>query len=509
MSPKSSIPRTAPSHTARATQKSFLPPGTFSGRGIVWKKPWYRTWEDIEEGFKKAYDPKEHISDRIYEAAQDFQEWPRPPSENRPGEEDSLNHLWDQFRIYIGLSYRPTVPSLARPEDLHPQEDDDSDCEEGATASLGALPVRQRTRARFRVPTSYRVFRGIGAPYDDHDDQAAEQGMTTREQYVRHIEERDDNMDRFIQNPEQAMKHLFSAYFWAYQLVTAKKALLNMPVLALFFLRHLRRSGAFDAEDVPRLEAAISVVERAQFELRQMVFVASRFPDEFSKRCHLHWAFHTHSVDGTSSSPFAHDITRLQNAIVGHLDHWGAFQDDPADHVIPHGDESKWIHPLLHPSLDHTHELGVAESSVRRIVDVRPPTGEFSHEPGRSEAEEIEAELTCDLYAVTLAPVPGWRSWKGQWDEVEPPTFDGSRDTRGEIITLLVDSESVEARVKLPGQQQTESVGRALSQCCGMMIAARWVELVPKKADGPGRFWFMDQYIGMLPSYYTPDKPQL
>jgi len=65
----------------------------------------------------------------------------------------------------------------------------------------------------------YVVARGIGAALDDDSDRAAELGMTRHEQWLRHREEQEDNFGRFILDPEQTMKYIFSGYFYKYGLI--------------------------------------------------------------------------------------------------------------------------------------------------------------------------------------------------------------------------------------------------------------------------------------------------
>lgn len=114
----------------------------------------------------------------------------------------------------IGLSYRPVLLRLAREEPDEEDGDGSSDEEDPPPRKPYTLPPSTTGVKK------HRVFRGVGAFYEEDDDKAAERGMTPHEQWLRHTAEMGDNMARFTLDAEKMVKFLFSAYFHHHRLMS-------------------------------------------------------------------------------------------------------------------------------------------------------------------------------------------------------------------------------------------------------------------------------------------------
>ena len=106
----------------------------------------------------------------------------------------------------IGLTYRPVNPRLARAV-MSDGEGDDSSDEEG-------LPPREPPSQGRPEVRKHRIFRGVGACYEEAGDRLVEYGMTYHQQLLLHKAEGRERVAQFLLDAEKVIKHFFSAYFF-------------------------------------------------------------------------------------------------------------------------------------------------------------------------------------------------------------------------------------------------------------------------------------------------------
>ena len=193
--------------------------------------------------------------------------------------------------------------------------------------------------------------------------------------------------------------------------------------------------------------------------------------------------------------------------------------------------------PLLGPTaLPLTHTTGVVEQSTRRIVRVEPPLVPRLLAQNAPAAEAVEEDLACRFARLVLAP---WerldnRTYEAGSDVLPPTVLSTSRGT-------VVLEEEAEAEKGKEGDGKSVVVGAhrpwkdeiavlidpKLTEILlvGMAIGAIWVEIVrdkegeersasagaSKKGKGKKKevpkFWYMEQLVHQLPSFYI-DKPE-
>ncbi|KZV67612.1 hypothetical protein PENSPDRAFT_653912 [Peniophora sp. CONT] len=497
-------------------------------RDVRWLSPWWRTWDARQHTFAHhAYDPCDLLKDTIHKAATDFQEerpWPRAEKKMA----HSSWRLWEQFRIAIGLSYRPVLFRLAR-DDFNEEHGDDSSDEEDP-------PPREPHTAPSTGPKKHRVFRGVGAFYEEEDDKAAERGMTPNEQWLRHTAEMGENMARFTLDAEKVMKFLFSAYFYHHKLIATPEACDNMPVIAWYFLRSLLRHIELDSHDKAMFERALAVTELARVQLPHInrcvkgytiardnfsIFCRVTFGDELPVPTPLTTVFSNTSLSSLATDDSGADSSASESATSlpqtpARDEHTALPSVDTTSPLVSDENERVWLSrsgvsvvlprsdpwtlqkpDLPLPDLSLTHVRGLVEASVRRIVGVFPPANEppVSSTP----ASTVERALVQNLWSVKLAPQPGFRSWHTPdwevWEGYESATLRvrvEGRDSRDAPMRLLVSS----------------SVGMALARCPGMLLCGDFAELAPRMG-GKGAVWYLHQFVGLAPSFYEPDRPEL
>ena len=180
--------------------------------------------------------------------------------------------------------------------------------------------------------------------------------------------------------------------------------------------------------------------------------------------------------------------------------------------------------PLLGPTaLPLTHTTGVVEQSTRRIVRVDPPRAPRILAQNAPPAEAVEEDLACRFARVVLAP----------WDRLAARTYETGSDvlpptvlstSRGAAVLDEVPEGDVPAGAHRPWKDEIGVlVDPKLTDVfvAGMGLGAIWVEIVrspeaetggaPKRGKGKKKevpkYWYMEQLVHQLPSFYM-DKPE-
>ena len=185
--------------------------------------------------------------------------------------------------------------------------------------------------------------------------------------------------------------------------------------------------------------------------------------------------------------------------------------------------------PLLGPTaLPLTHTTGIVEQSTRRIVRVEPPRQPRLLAQNAPAAEAVEEDLACHFARLILAP----------WERLDKHTYEAGTDvlppsilstSRGPVVIEEGEGEGGDVK-SVPGvhrpwkDEVAVLIDPTLTDILlvGMGIGAIWVEIVrdkeaeesstgaSKKGKGKKKevpkYWYMEQLVHQLPSFYI-DKP--
>ncbi|KAH9983811.1 hypothetical protein BJV74DRAFT_595128 [Russula compacta] len=526
-------------------------------------KMWWEVWEELEDVRRNVYDANMAPIDRLYQAGVDFKN-----GRTWPTTFQGVSHVWDIFRIYIGLLQQTPVP----PKDVTPNADagsDDTDSDSDSTDDA------------------------LAGTKDDGNQ-----------------------MEFFLNNPELSMKIFFSSHFRERGLIWSEPRCLSTPILVSFFLRYLIRSCVFPEPEYERpMKRALELVELARIELPNSWKMGRALPDAFSDGCKGLWgsmqAMWVVAADAASSStdqpeakrrkledsedtqspspektstdvdPPAEIAAESDPAPVGagwgtaeggeDLPGWGTTAETWDDtHALASSteDEGKdavhelappiwdaslvdidvqatWdlepptLLPLLGPSaLPLTHTTGVVEQSTRRIVRVDPPRAPRALAQNAPPAEAVEEDLACRFARLVLAP---WERLDqrtyGVGSDVLPPTVlstsrsvvameeedeeKGVAEGGGSVVPVAVGAAHRPWKDEIAVLVDPKLTDVLLA---GMGIGAIWVEIVrDKEAEGSyavasskkgkskkkevPKYWYMEQLVHQLPSFYI-DKPE-
>ena len=185
---------------------------------------------------------------------------------------------------------------------------------------------------------------------------------------------------------------------------------------------------------------------------------------------------------------------------------YNSFDDDP-DSGWNVGPLSTLITLLGPTNLPMTHTTGIFEGSMRRIVDLIPPSSATRVEGSipDSPASGVEEELYRRFGKIILGPWIGWDC--GKETILDKPTIlqrsrgpvkaEGENDQRAENahdpykdnITVLVEPTSLETMI------------------IGVGISANWVQVTRADEDGNPvggglDIWYMEQVTQVIPSFY-------
>lgn len=185
--------------------------------------------------------------------------------------------------------------------------------------------------------------------------------------------------------------------------------------------------------------------------------------------------------------------------------------------------------PLMGPSaLALTHTTGVVEQSTRRVVRIEPPRQPRLLAQNAPAAEAVEEDLGCRFARLILSP----------WERLDKHTYEAGTDvlppsilstSRGPVVLEEEEGEGGDDKSVLGAHRPWKDevavlVDPTVTEVClvGMGIGAIWVEIVrdkeaevssagaSKKGKGKKKevpkYWYMEQLVHQLPSFYI-DKP--
>ncbi|KZT29500.1 hypothetical protein NEOLEDRAFT_1056468 [Neolentinus lepideus HHB14362 ss-1] len=484
----------------------------FAGGAGQLQRPWWEVWEEGEELCSGNYDLDTSSVERLHVASHDFIQGRPWPMVN-----EGLRNLWDQFRLYVGLMSHPVQPpskkrakqiiegAIDNPDD----DDDDAGCSDDDMPNPTPAPI---------------------GPLDPLVQ--VEVDRIFKERQVSAEQKREDCMTDFLRDPASNIKIFLSSYYRNQGLIWSEPRCRDGPLLLLFWLKYLLRNRVFDAsvdgEDmINSLKDAVETANKAKRELPATHKIAQAIPCQFSKGCLELWGtrcktwedleFAT-STPAPVSAPWMNDDTPVKTS------------DPPAEApetlANPWDDDnpaykSDWeagprtsLLPILGLSVfPLTHEPGVVEWSTRRIVSVEPPSTSTAALEGLSAAELVEEELNRRLGKVVLAPWLGWD--KHEKSDITKPII--LPKSKGKVILPdgVVAGDDGSTGDAKPHNPVEDSIAVLVDPAVleklviGMGLGATWIQIVPQGEDVaarrtiPGRYWYAEQLMHVLPSFHT------
>ncbi|KAI0355343.1 hypothetical protein OH77DRAFT_1496072 [Trametes cingulata] len=250
--------------------------------GVARRAMWYEEWAEGEELRRTStvIDPSIPRIERLHQAAYEFKHG-RPLHSNQ-----ELSQLWDRFRLYIGLISGMQPPASrkknAQMRDAlaamaEPPADDEDDEEEDEMPN--ARPPKE---ANVVVANDEGAPRAV--PPSQPKPGVTEEQRQQRREYYREV--RDTKMDRFLNDPETAVKIFLSGYFRDRGMSFSEKFCRDGPYLVAFFLNFLLRNRVFP-ESEKDLRKAVAVTEQAKKELLHSFVISRAIPDDFSRGCEI------------------------------------------------------------------------------------------------------------------------------------------------------------------------------------------------------------------------------
>ncbi|KAI0832784.1 hypothetical protein BC628DRAFT_1407181 [Trametes gibbosa] len=251
---------------------------------------WFEEWADGEALRRTTgvIDPSVSRIDRLHQAAYDFKDG-RSLSQNQ-----EVNHLWDRWRLYIGL-----ITGMQ-----HPASRKKTAAIRDALAAAAEAPTAddedeedEMPNARPPKEASIVVAEGENAPAQRIQPSEPKPGVTEevrelRREYYREV--RDTKMDRFLNDPEAAVKIFLTGYYRDRGMSFSEKMCRDGPILLAFFLNFLIRNRVFP-ESEKDLRKAVAVTEQAKKELPQSFVISRAIPDDFSRGCEMIFGTMTNS----------------------------------------------------------------------------------------------------------------------------------------------------------------------------------------------------------------------
>ncbi|KAI0638537.1 hypothetical protein C8Q77DRAFT_439030 [Trametes polyzona] len=226
--------------------------------------------------------------DRLHQTAYDFKHG-RPLAQNQ-----DVSHLWDRWRLYIGLisglqnpvsrkkkaAIRDALSAMAEA----PADDDDDEEDE--------MPNARPPKEANVVVTNDEDVPAQQLPPGQPKPGVTEEQRQQRREYYREV--RDTKMDRFLNDPETAVKIFLSGYYRDRGMSFSERFCRDGPILIQFFLNFLIRNRVLP-ESEKDLRKAVAVTEQAKLELPQSFVISRAIPDDFSEGCEILYGTMTHN----------------------------------------------------------------------------------------------------------------------------------------------------------------------------------------------------------------------
>ncbi|CDO69572.1 hypothetical protein BN946_scf184759.g12 [Trametes cinnabarina] len=535
-------------HDLTAMEKRKRKKPTKVGKdGVVRRAMWYEEWAEGEELRRTAgpIDPSLPRIDRLHQAAYDFKQG-RPLHTNQ-----ELSQLWDRWRLYIGL-ISGLQPPASRKKNAQIRDalaamgeapEDDADDDEGEEEMPPTRPPKQAEvvvtndeNARPVAPTTQPASKPFFSEFSEEERQQ-------RREYFREV--RDTRMDRFLNDPETAVKIFLSGYYRDRGMIFSEKFCRDGPILLQFFLNFLLRNRVLP-ESEKDLRKAVAATGQAQKELPHSFVISRAIPDDFSQGCELLFGTKTHSNvwqvtdqgpsgDGDEPSAKRQKVTEpiaptvLQEAAgiekieVVTPDTMLAMEQDAkevhedvnlngAQDAAPEDPDVWDTTPKSNPlndvlgatALPLTHTTGIVERSTRRVkAIITPPpravvAGTKKGKKGAVQTAEgpdaaaVERDLEERLAQVVLIP---WHEWDvyDKADVTKPRILPESRGPAIEKESEIVESTEGAPKPHNPFQDEiTLLVEPAAAEklLLGVGVEATWIQLarvgpsVPDEAEG-------------------------
>ncbi|KAJ7053792.1 hypothetical protein C8F01DRAFT_1260417 [Mycena amicta] len=476
---------------------------------------WWERWDKYGDHprYRNQYESFISPPNQLYLACDDFDKhYDITPLQSSPHK--YLKDLFDALQRFVGSTDGKSNQKLGRGMDVDVEEpisdDEDMGLEDGA----------------------------VGVPNDDPTPPVAESEAIPPE---------DDELDttpgfpkaqRFLDDPERAVKIFLSSFMHEKGLVWEHRKLTAAPRLIRFFLRFLARTGVIPKSDESN---ALKVVEKAALDLPATLTISAALPEAFAQACEHAWGraysltvnldleperptkrartegdgVEATSDPGSDAIQLPDGVQLVTEAITADVDvdgggwggsngwgdgepttadaaGWGDAEPTTSDAAWPPADSNaptfvpleppKTLESLLGSTraavVERSMRGGLVEQSMRRIVSVNvEPDGTLAH--------------------VVLAP---WLDWKPQVDDdqntapriVSPSPSDLPHDMRKDDITLLV----------------APAAADAVKDHVGMGIWGTWVRL--ELVDGVDNVeeeevvgkWYLQDVSMVIPSYW-------
>ncbi|KAJ7164345.1 hypothetical protein C8R46DRAFT_1352113 [Mycena filopes] len=377
-----------------------------AARALRARKKWWEHWEEGEDlRIHGPYNLNSPRVDRFHQAAADFERYRIFPPMCT-----NVRWLWDQFRIFSGLTgttpvaqEAPAATSSAGGSD--PCDDDLGD-EEGDSQSESKSP--QNGERRFPPPQEERAT-------------------------------------EFLDDPARAVRVFLSSYMRNQGIVYPDRNFVYTTHLIRFFFNYLLRNRVFSDDKVAErsLRTALDIIDDAANELPLTAKLAKALPDEFSAACRGLWGRRTNGAVDPAGGDAAFESALEEDSVevIQHADNvpsHGPVADDgddddlepttpplaesePEEHGAAYDPEAftpapqdfaawaatlEWVpSPPVGPTLA---ALGLGALAYTRRG--RPKAAEEGEEAGveADDPETVERALEVALARAVLGP---WLSW--------------------------------------------------------------------------------------------------
>ncbi|KAI0259717.1 hypothetical protein BC834DRAFT_974045 [Gloeopeniophorella convolvens] len=517
-------------------------------------KTWWETWEELEEIRANSYNINMPAVDRLSQAGADFKS-------GRPWPASSLgvHNMWDLFRIYIGLLQQPTITAKDAILDAEVGLDDVDTDSDDADEGLGGLSGDGLMERFLNDPEqSVKVFfssyfRERGFIWSEPRCIAMpilvsfflryliRSRVFPEPEYERPIKRALEIVEiARVQLPDtwkmgRALPDAFSSgcrnVWGSKQPPWIPSVQTDAPRSSTDEPEAKRQKLDADAQDVP---GATNAQGKVATDAPSGGWGSSA-PDARADGGWGSAATEAPPGDGWGSTDAPENGEGWGNA---------AAEWDPADaNVAPaHVDDplppiwdpslveapATWdlepttLLPLMGPTMfPLTHVPGVVEQSTRRIVRVEPPSQPRILAQGASAAEAVEEELAQRFAKLVLAP----------WERLDPRAYAAGSDVLPPtVLETSRGATTLEEADEAPGVHRPwkDEISVLVEPkwteilIPGMGLGAIWIELVRdteaggaekkkskgKKKDVP-KYWYMEQLVHQLPSYYIDELEEL